>query len=503
MKTAPYWKSTAITEDYPPLTRTLHTEVAVIGGGITGITTALLLQQFGVAVVLIERGKCMERDTGHTTAHLTYVTDTRLSDLVDKFGRNHAQAVLEAGQAAMKLIFETVRDQNIVCDFKWVPGYLHVPITGKHFNGEIVLLKKEARMAAAMGFDALFVDEVPLMKRAGIRFSNQAKFNPRKYLTALLESFVEHGGSVFEHTEAQDICDQPLQVITENGKIQCDFVVIATNVPLQGKSNLLSATLLQSKLVPYSSYVVGARIPRGLMAEASFWDTATPYNYLRIDSHETHDYAIFGGKDHRTGQQKDTRKCYRDVETALLSIVPKAKVDRHWSGQVIETSDGMPYIGETAPRQFVATGFCGNGMTFATVAAMMACDSFLGRVNPWRDLFSPNRKKLSAAWNYLKENADYPYYLVKDRLAKAEGKSFKSLKRNEGKILKIAGHKVAAFRDAHGKITRRSAVCSHLGCLVAWNDAEKTWDCPCHGSRFKATGEVIAGPAEDNLSKVK
>jgi Rieske Fe-S protein len=167
---------------------------------------------------------------------------------------------------------------------------------------------------------------------------------------------------------------------------------------------------------------------------------------------------------------------------------------------VIETNDGLPFIGENAERQFIATGFCGNGITFGTVSAMMARDWTTGRKNPWADLFSPDRKIVrGGVWDYLRENKDYPYYLIKDRLARPEADSVRELKRNAGMIVKSKHGKVAAYRDADGEVHKRSAVCPHMGCIVRWNDSEKTWDCPCHGSRFKATGEVMAGPAESPL----
>jgi Rieske Fe-S protein len=252
-------------------------------------------------------------------------------------------------------------------------------------------------------------------------------------------------------------------------------------------------------LAAYSTYAIGARLPAGAVPEALFWDTADPYRYLRIDRREGYDYAVFGGKDHKTGQETDTAKRYADLEKMLRGICPESVVAHRWSGQVIEPTDGLPYIGETAEGQFVATGFAGNGMTFGTIAAFMVRDAILGLTNPWRDLFSVERKKLSALWDYLKENKDYPYYLIKQRLSSAEGASMDDVGREQGKILRIDGKKVAVYRDGSGQVTKLSPVCTHMGCIVAWNPAEKTWDCPCHGSRFHPTGDVFAGPAEEGL----
>jgi len=266
----------------------------------------------------------------------------------------------------------------------------------------------------------------------------------------------------------------------------------------------MSAALFQTKLAPYSTYAIGAKIPSGAVPEASYWDTADPYNYLRIECQEGHDYAIYGGGDHKTGQVEESQTRYADLEQRLKWLIPQAEVDHWWSGQVIETNDGLPFIGEMTAKQFISTGYAGNGMTFGTLGGMMAADYVQGRTNPWSQLFDPHRKKVrGGTWDYLKENKDYPFYMVKDRLFSAAETSLDAIKPGEGKIVQLKSGKVAAYRDDTGKLSVKSAICTHMGCVVRWNVAEKTWDCPCHGSRFKATGEVIGGPAETPLSEAE
>jgi Rieske Fe-S protein len=183
--------------------------------------------------------------------------------------------------------------------------------------------------------------------------------------------------------------------------------------------------------------------------------------------------------------------------------MPDLDITHRWSGQVIETNDGLPFIGETSDGQFAATGYSGNGMTFGTLAAMMAHDWVLGRKNPWNDLFEPGRTKVrGGAWDYIKENADYPYYMIRDWFVGPDAKSLRAVRRGEGRILELAGKRVAAYRNERGAATLLSPVCTHMGCEVVWNDAEQTWDCPCHGSRFTPSGKVLAGPAETPLEKV-
>ena len=229
-----------------------------------------------------------------------------------------------------------------------------------------------------------------------------------------------------------------------------------------------------------------------------------PYYFVRLDPGETHDTIIFGGQDHKTGQADDTREPYARLDAMLRQFLPKAEVTHRWSGQVIETRDRMPYIGETSKGQFAITGFCGNGLTFGTVGAMMARDAATGRSNPWSSLFDAGRTRVAQGlWDYLKENKDYPYYMIRDRFAGAEGKSLRAVHAGEGRLIDLRGKRVAAYRSPRGRLSVLSPVCPHLGCHVAWNEAEATWDCPCHGSRFAATGEVMRGPAESGLASMK
>ncbi len=500
MNTTPFWFDSASPAKFPKLEQNLTVDVVIIGGGITGVTAAYLLKQSGKRVALLERDRCARVDTGHTTAHLTCVTDTRLYELVKRFGEDHARAVWDAGYAAIDQIHRNILREGIPCDFRWVPGFLHGPLDSADDPSDTTF-QQDADLAKKFGFSAEYQREVTFVKRQGFRLRHQAIFHPLRYIGGLLKAIPGGGCHVFEETEVSEIQDDPTSVKAGRHTIQCEEVIIATHTPLTGKKGLLGATLFQSKLFLYTSYALGARVPKDT-PQASFWSTDEPYYYLRVERHADYSYAIFGGLDHKTGQEESTEKKFAELQRKFLQLFPGTLIDHRWSGQVIETPDGLPYIGENEEGQFIATGYAGNGMTFGTLAGIMARDAITGKKNPWADLFSPTRKKLSAAWNYLKENADYPYYMVRDRLAKAEGDSFDELKSGEGKILKINGQKVAAYRADNGKVVQRSPVCTHLGCIVQWNPAEKTWDCPCHGSRFHPTGEVLAGPAEEPLEKM-
>jgi glycine/D-amino acid oxidase-like deaminating enzyme/nitrite reductase/ring-hydroxylating ferredoxin subunit len=460
------------------------------------LSAAYFLKQAGKTVCVLERDRLGDGDTGHTTAHLTQVIDLRLKQVVKSFGEQGARLVWQGGATATDAIESIVHDHSIDCQFRRVPGYLHAPIHGK--KDETKDLQSEAELAQHLGFDAQYVAAVPLAQKPGIRFSNQAKFHPLAYLAGLARYIHGDGSAIFEETEVTDV--EPLAVLCDKLRIQFDHLVVTTHVPMMGKTGLASATLLQTKIAPYTSYVIGAKIPRNSLPEISLWDTSDPYFYLRIDSGSKTDFVILGGEDHKTGQAADTEDCFRRLESTLAELIPPARPASRWSGQVIETNDGLPFIGESAERQFVATGFAGNGMTFGTLAGIMARDWVLGRENPWQQLFAVSRKKFRGGMlDYLKENADFPYYFVKVRLAPAEATSTRDMKRGEGKIIKLDGQRAACSRAENGKLNIVSAVCTHMGCLVRWNQAERTWDCPCHGSRFHPDGKVLAGPAETPL----
>jgi glycine/D-amino acid oxidase-like deaminating enzyme/nitrite reductase/ring-hydroxylating ferredoxin subunit len=500
--TLPYWTDSAALPALPKLDRDLTVDLVVVGGGIVGLTTAYLIAAEGRSVAVIERDRCATIDTGHTTAHLTMVTDTRLSELSRKFGETHAQAVWDAGLAAISEIDTIVREHEIACDFEWVSGYLHAP-GGRADSGQTKSFQEEAQLATDLGFDAAALGDVPFVGGPGVHFDNQARFHPRKYLAGLIAAIRENGGLIFEHTEAEEFRDDPRGVKANGHWITAGDIVIATHNPVVGLAGMTSATVFQTKLALYTSYAIAGRVKPGTIPDGLFWDTADPYHYLRLERHRDDDVVIFGGEDHKTGQVQDTNACYRRLEATLRTMVEDIELTHRWSGQVIETPDGLPYIGKMAEHQYAATGFAGNGMTFGTLAGLMMSDAILGRPNPWADLFDPGRAALRRGlWDYIKENADYPYYMMRDRLAAAEGKSLRAVKRGHGMIIEREGKKVAAYRAPDGVLTMVSAICTHMGCTVGWNDAERTWDCPCHGSRFTTRGDVISGPAEKPLPEV-
>jgi glycine/D-amino acid oxidase-like deaminating enzyme/nitrite reductase/ring-hydroxylating ferredoxin subunit len=472
----------------------MEVDVLVVGGGITGLTTAYLLKQAGIRVAVVDQKSIGSGETSHTTAHVTFVTDARLHELASRLGEKAAQAFWGAGHLAMRQIEDIVNELKIDCELKRVPGYLFAAI-GKDTEKEIESLQRDALLSDGFGFDAEFVESDPLFQRPAVRFPNQLKFHPLKYVNAIATALPGDGCHVFSETSGSNVDSEKHELQTDAGAITYEAVVAATHVPIQGERGTFGAALFQTKLAAYSTYALEAEIPS--TAESLFWDTNDPYLYFRFDSRDRGSSVIIGGEDHKTGQEEKTESRYERLKKILKNTFPTARLKHRWSGQVLETPDGLPYIGEVAEHQFLATGFSGNGMTLGTFSAMLIRDLITGQSSPWIELFAPNRKSISGTWDYMLENKDFLTYFIKDRLR--PGDQLEKLKRCSGDVLTIDGKKRAVYCDEHGKRTVLSPVCPHMGCIIAWNDAERTWDCPCHGSRFTATGEVIAGPAESSL----
>jgi glycine/D-amino acid oxidase-like deaminating enzyme/nitrite reductase/ring-hydroxylating ferredoxin subunit len=478
-------------------------DVVVVGGGVAGLSTAYFLQRAGKSVAVFERSRLGSGDTGSTTAHLTAVTDQRLSSLANTFGVDGAQLVCRGQLEAIDAIEQIVRQGDDDCEFTRIPAYLYFSLRGD--DGDYERLVQDSQVAQEAGMDANVLSAVPYFDLPGIRFQNQAKIHPLKYLRTLARQIVENKAcAIYEQSAVTSVEADPLSVIVnEQVQVRCEHLILATHVPLMGNANMVSATILQSKLALYTSYVLGATIPRETIPLGVYWDTSDPYFYLRVDEGQERDFLIFGGCDVKTGQLDDEAQHFAQLRKRFERLFPDATIQRQWSGQIVESNDGLPYIGPTADRQFAMTGFSGNGFTYSTLAAMMACDYVQGRSNPWTDIFAIDRAKiLGGAWNYVRENVDYPYYMIKDRFSAADTDSLAHIAPGEGKLVDIDGRRVACYRNPEGELIQLSAICPHMGCFVNWNNAEQTWDCPCHGSRFQPTGEVQSGPAESSLASV-
>ena len=364
-----------------------------------------------------------------------------------------------------------VRQHEIECGFEWVEGYLHVP-QGDGASNDVERLKRDAELAAELGFDAAFVDARRWSGRRACAWTvRRGSTRVATWRGSPRPSRL--GGRIHEHTTAEEFSDGPLSVMRQRPP---DHAAATSCSPRTTRSSVWPAPRAPRSSRPSSRSIQLRRgrdeRPRASCPTLLLWDTADPYRYFRVEPHRGYDVVIFGGEDHKTGQASDTSERYARLEQELRRWRPAIELTHRWSGQVIETPDGLPYIGATAEHQYAGTGYAGNGLTFGTLAGMMMADAILGRANPWSDLFDPGRKAVRhGLWDYLKENTNYPYYLIRDRFAGAEGRSLRSVRRGEGKVIERNGGRWRPTANTAGGFTVRSATCTHMGCLVRWNPA--------------------------------
>jgi glycine/D-amino acid oxidase-like deaminating enzyme/nitrite reductase/ring-hydroxylating ferredoxin subunit len=493
------WKATTHESARPPLSSNLNVEVCVIGGGIAGLTTAYLLSRHGASVALLEARDLGTGETGHTTAHIA-VPDERFSPLEDALGPEGASLVAEGYSAATDLIESIVIRESIDCDFARVDGYLFSCAADP-----VSTLQDEFLAACRAGVHVYREARLPVptvSEGPCLRFPRQAQFHPLQYLSGLARSIEAAKGAIFCGTHATDVSERNggVVVTTANGKITADAAVVATNTPFNDRVKI------HVKQFAYQSYVVAALIARGSMPRILIWDDADPYHYVRL-AHATddeHDLLIVGGADHKTGQESHPEKHHRELETWLRDRFPQAgPLAYRWSGEVMEPLDGLPYLGRNPGSRnvYVITGDSGNGMTNATIGSMLVSDLILGRQNPWLSLYDPSRKPFREALEFMRQQSNIAAQ-YSDWFSGGDASDAAALAPEEGAVIRSGLRKLAVYRDAQGALHAHSATCPHLGCIVRWNGVEKTWDCPCHGSRFNAYGGVLHGPAAGGLAAV-
>lgn len=501
------WEATQPLPEPSALARDMATEVCVVGAGIAGLTTAYLLAKEGKSVVVLDRGPLIAGQTKQTTAHLSNAIDDRYSVIEEMHGAKGARLVAESHSAAIDKIEQIVTEEGIDCDFERLDGFLFLGPDQK-----VDLLEEELEAAHRAGLRTVEkLDQAPVSGFSSgpcLRFPDQGEFHPLKYLIGLIDCCRGLGVQFFANTPVEDVTGGAVaEVRTQSGfTVKAQAAVVATNSPINDRFQL------QTKLYPYQTFVVGGLVKKGEIGRGLFWDTLDPYHYIRLQAwHGTGENAadenatellLVGGEDIKAGHADDAEDRYRKLEQWARQRFPAmGEVVFRWNGQVLETPDGFAYLGQNPNETnvYVVTGDSGMGMTHGTIGAMLITDLIQNRENEWATVYDPGRKRLRSLPRFLEEGMDvvrqFGSYLTPGGVDSEE-----KIPAGSGAILRRGLAKLAVYRDEGGTVHSHSAVCPHLGCIVAWNSSTSTWDCPCHGSRFDPLGKVLSGPAISDLA---
>ena len=470
----------------------------VVGGGITGLSTALLLQKAGKNVMLAEANSIGFGTTGGTSAHINNFADTTYKEVESAFGKEGASLFARAIAEGQDLIRENINDYKIECDYDSKTAIVYA-----EDDDQVEQLTSLFAGLAMVGIHARFTDIIPVsipFKKA-ISIENQAQFHPLKYLQGLQKAYLTAGGNLAEHTRINKVSTSNDIHIAESSQmtIRAKSVIYATHMPP-------NINVMNLKLAPYRSYVLGVKLKSDKYPDELVYDLQEPYHYFRTHTIEGEKLLIAGGNDHKTGHE-DPEKQMADLEKYIRKYFNVSSVKYKWSSQYYVPVDGLPYIGQmplTKNGIYCATGFNGNGMMLGSVAAKILTDLVIKGENIYKELFDPCRvKPIDSFKEFVTENADVAYHLVADRFGIHETDSLKRIEPGTGKLVEIDGKKVAAYRDEKGTIHALSPTCTHMGCIVNWNQEEKSWDCPCHGARFDIDGKVLTGPATIDLPQMQ
>lgn len=501
------WLDKTAERHYLPLIVNLDADAVIVGGGLAGLSIAYNLVLKGISVVLLEDGLLASGETGRTTAHLASALDDRFYSLEKLFGKDKTKLIYESHQQAIDFIESVVKSENIDCDFKRVNGYLF-----PHASDTLETLEKEYEAAREIGVNVQWIDQVPSMKlqpMKALMFPNQGQFHPIKYILGLAEAITVKGGKIYTGSHV-DVVDEKGVFTSDGFRVNAKHIVIATNSPINSKY------ILPFTQYAYRTYALAALIKRNSIPPVLWWDTGDmnidkdipPYHYVRTSPYNTeYDLLIVGGEDHKTGVMGDYSEFDRhaNLEAWTRARFDIGEVVYKWSGQVLEPYDGMAFIGRNANDKdnvYIATGDSGHGMTHATIAGILISDLIAGKENPWEEIYKPGRINLKASRIFFKEVFGTLLDYYKTRPDHPGSVTLASIALNDAEIVEFDGQKAGAYRDERGMLHIVSASCTHMGCTVSWNNVEKTWDCPCHGSRFSVTGEVINGPANNALEMI-
>lgn len=471
-------------------------DVLIVGGGITGLTTALLLQEAGKSCVIAEKDTIGFGTTLGTSAHINNFFDTTFKQVIKNFGMEEAKLLYKGGITAVAHIQNNIQRYNIDCGYSRADGYIF-----SLNEDQNKILDEIVEGGKKVGLPIDYTNQnpfpIPYLKIALV--GGQAQFDPAPYISALAKAFEKAGGVIIQNCTVLSIKeDEMIEAATSRYPIKAKNIIYATHIPP-------GVNLLHFRCAPYRSYVVAATLSSGYYPDLGY-DLNDPYHYYRTQEVKGTRYLIAGGEDHKTGHEENTEACFRRLESHLRSYFDVKEIVFHWSSQYFEPSDGLPYIGNlpgSNSNVYVATGFGGNGITYGTLSGIILSDILLKGDTEYRKLFDPNRLKPVAGFtNFVKEGADVVKTFVSGKLQSEKIEELAALAPGEGKIVKYEGNKIALYKDQSHNIYAVDPSCPHVHCNVAWNSAEKTWDCPCHGSRFSVTGELLTGPAQKGLQKI-
>ncbi|WHY87432.1 FAD-dependent oxidoreductase [Neobacillus novalis] len=490
-----YWREIEL-PSFRKLTEDLTVEVAIVGAGITGITAAYLLSKEGKKVALLDAGSVLNGTTGHTTAKVTAQHGLVYDEFINHFGEEKARLYFESHMNAIQFVESNVKEKGIDCDFSNEDAYMYA--TTEEYAEK---LKTEWEAYKTLGIDGAIKDTIPfnIPVTAALLMRNQGQFHPLKFLKFLLDEAVKSGCAVFENTVANDIEDDKTQpkVVTKSGqKVTCNQVIIASHFPFYDLPGLYFARMHVDR-----SYAIGIKTdkdyPGGMYISAD-----SPTRSIRYTPIDGEKLIIIGGENHKTGQGIDTMKHYEALEDFAEDVFGIKEYEYRWSAQDLVTLDKLPYIGSiTAEREHIllATGYKKWGMTTGILAGHLLTDYVLGRDNPYKELYSPSRFQADPDLkSVVTTNADVAKHLIKGKLEYTD-KAAEDLQVGEGSVVMFNGKRAGAYKDENGKLYVVDTTCQHLGCECEWNRAEKTWDCPCHGSRYAYSGDVIEGPTKKPL----